>query len=37
MDDTTEASDDTAEPHSFLSKDLFDWLQGGDALDACVF
>ena len=27
--------DDATELRSFLSKDLFDWLQGGDALDAC--
>ena len=27
--------DDATELRSFLSKDLFDWLQGSDALDAC--
>ena len=27
--------DDATELRSFLSKDLFDWLQGGDAVDAC--
>ena len=27
--------DDATELRSFLSKDLIDWLQGSDALDAC--
>ena len=27
--------DDATEIRSFLCKDLFDWLQGSDALDAC--
>ena len=35
MPDATEASDNTTELRSFLSKDLFNWLQGGDTLDTC--